>query len=121
MDMNWPFAGVPIGHGNEVAVLVAWRAGGRFEKGLVGLAGADGGLNGIVDGEDRVLGAIGAVGGFVLSFHDKEGVKYIGCVVTSDSVQVKEGGIQFTANLKPAIFIPLEWRTVITAVFSKWR
>lgn len=73
--MRRPFAGVPFSNGNEVALGVGGRAGGRIEEGLVGRASADGGLHGIVDGEDGVLGAITAIHGHheCITYHCRGG------------------------------------------------
>ena len=47
---------------------------GRVEAGLVGLAGGDGVLHGVVDFEDGSLGAVFAVFCLFLALHDGEGI-----------------------------------------------
>ena len=51
---------------------------GRFEAGLVGVAGADGLGHGVVDFEDDALGAVVAVLRLVLTLDDGEGVHDVG-------------------------------------------
>lgn len=75
----------PLGHGEEVAFRVGGGAGGWVEFGLVGLAGVDGLLHFVVDGEDRLFGDVSAFlndfafgvldsrAGDVFAFDDGEG------------------------------------------------
>lgn len=44
--------------------------GGSVEAGLVGLAGGDGVLHGVIDVEDGVFGAVVAVGSFIFVFYN---------------------------------------------------
>ena len=95
----------------------AWICGRRIEAGFVGLAGADGFVEGVVDLEDGFLRAVDAsVLGFVFALHDREAVQDIGdggvgCgerlgqgvrlltpLGLRAEVEVEEGGVQLAAE-----------------------
>ena len=59
MNVRWPVAAVPFCAWEKVAFRIGWRARWGGESGLVGLAGVDGGLHFVVDGEDGVFGDVG--------------------------------------------------------------
>ena len=119
---------------------------GRVEAGLVGLAGGDGVLHGVVDFEDGSLGAVFAVFCLVLALYDGEGVhdvvhgfarrgegrkqrgKFCGgfvfvffpCAIgIGRQIEMEDGGIQLATQLEAAILVPAERRTVKTAVLGK--
>src|SRR5690606_13099561 len=73
-------------------------AGGRVEDRLIRLTGLDGLRHRVVDVEDRVLGAVGAVSLEVLLLHDRERLHDVGDVITLDPVQVEEGSVQFATD-----------------------
>ena len=60
----------------------------RVEHGLVGLAGLDGLLHGVVDLQNDALGAVLAVGGFVPALDDGKGVQDVGQFVAGEAVEV---------------------------------
>ena len=69
-----------------------------IKSGLIRLAGAGGFGQGVVDFEDGVFGAIGAVLVDVLAADDGEGVEDVGSVVAVEAVEVEEGGVEFRAE-----------------------
>ena len=104
---------------------------------MVWLAGADGVSHGVVDIEDRVLGAIVAVLLLVLALDDRECVHNVGhgvawgweadleprqgfrclpfraspvTVGLGRQVEMEEGGVQLAAEQKAALLVPKEWR-----------
>ena len=94
--------------------------GGWVEAGLVGVAGAGGFGEGVVDFEDGALGAVVAVGGEVFAFDDGEGVEDVGGVVAGDAVEVEEGGVEFAAEQEPPRLVPAERRPGVPAVARSW-
>lgn len=93
--------------------------GGRVEYGLVGLAGVYGKLHGVVDGENGVLGSVGAVLLDVLVAEDWEGVQDVGRVIAGATVEVEESGVEFAAELEAALIVPGKVWTIATEVFGK--
>ena len=92
------------------------RIGGwRVEARLVGLAGFDGGGEGVVDFEDGVFGEVatglddfsGGVGllgaGLVFAADDGEGVHDVGRVLAGQAVEMEEGGVRLAPQQKPAL------------------
>lgn len=73
-------------------------SGWRVEARRVGLAGALGGSEGVVDFEDDALGAVFAVGLLVVLPDDGEGVHHEGGVLAVQGVEMEEGGVQFAAE-----------------------
>ena len=109
--------------------------GRRVEEGLVGVAGADGFLEGVVDLKDGFLRAVdAAVLGFVFALHDGEGVHDVGDGIAGRGegagegfrllppldfgaeVEVEEGGVQLAAKQEAPLLVPAEWRPVPSAV-----
>ncbi len=66
----------------------------RIEARLVGLAGLDRPLHGVVEFQDRELGAIIVVLLDVLLLDDREGFHDVVRVIAVDAVEVEEGGVQ---------------------------
>jgi len=71
----------------------------RVEQGLVGLASLDGVLHGVVDLQNDALGAVLAVGGFVLALDDGEGAKDVGQLVAGKVIEVGVEVVQLGAAL----------------------
>ncbi len=120
----------------------------RVQTRLVGLAGADGFLHGVVDFEDNSLGAVVAILLLlILSADDRERIHDEGhgiargwkagfkaseisrCLalhwapvplLLRRQVEVKEGGIQFTTEPESAILVPPERRGGPATVSRKW-
>ena len=67
-----PVGGVPLGHGDEVALGVGERAGGWIEASLVRLASANSGGHGVVGLADAVFGVEFAAFLLVLGFDNGE-------------------------------------------------
>jgi hypothetical protein len=82
VDVRGPVVGVPLGHGDEVAVFVGGWAGRWVERAHVGLPGALGFGEGVVDVENRVLGAVRAELFSVLALYDWERVDDVSQGVT---------------------------------------
>ena len=64
----------------------------RLQPGRIRLAGRHGLLHRVVHFQDGVLGAIAAVGGFVLAFDDGESIHDVGHGITGRGEGVGEGG-----------------------------
>jgi hypothetical protein len=111
--------------------MTAERVGGVGEAGLIGVAGADGFGEGVVDFQDDVFGAVVAVEiGLVLALHDGEGVQVVGHggarrgerlgqgggLLTPlgflAEVEVEEGGVHLAAEQEAAILVPTERWTI---------
>ncbi len=75
---------------------------GRLDEGLIGDAGADRFGHEVVDFNDDSLGSVFAVRAFVLFPDNTERVLDVGSVVALDAVEMEEGGVELTAELKAA-------------------
>ncbi len=111
--------------------------GRRVKPGLIQLAGSHRLGHGVVDFQNGVLGAIAAVGGFVLALDDGEGVHDVGHgiagrgegvgegggllapLVRRAEIEMEKGGVQFTAEQKAPGFIPAEGRAIESAVLRE--
>ena len=120
MELRGPIVGVPLGDGDEVAVRVGGWAGGWGETGLVGDAGADGFGEGVVDFEDRALGAVVAYVALLFAgLEYQEGVENVGRIAVGNPVEVEERGVKFGTDLGAAGGVPAERRAVVSEVSSE--
>ena len=111
--------------------------GRRVKPSLIRLAGSHGLDHGVVHFQNGVLGAIAAVGGFVLALDDGEGVHDVGHgiagrgegvgegggllapLVRRAEVEMEKRGVQFATKQKAPGFIPAERRAVEAAVLRE--
>ena len=76
-------------------------AGWRVERTDEGLAAGAGFGELVVEGEDGVAGAVGAVGGFVFAADDGEGVEDVGGVVAVQAVEVGKRNLLTAGSFLP--------------------